>query len=76
MVRPIVADDDIAIGEGVWIKIGHRGGAGRCLLSRVTQTSHFHGVRTVFDPIAEVGTAPIVTREIDARPPLVHFYAW
>jgi hypothetical protein len=23
--------------------------------------------------LAEVGTAPIVTREIDARPPLVHF---
>jgi len=48
--RVAVANDDIAIGEGVWIGISHRGGAGRCLLSGVTQTSHFNGVRTVFDP--------------------------
>jgi hypothetical protein len=35
-----VADDDIAIGSV----------ADRCLLSGVIQTSHFKGVRTVFDP--------------------------
>jgi hypothetical protein len=35
-----VADDDIAIGSA----------ADRCLLSGVKQTSHFKGVRTVFDP--------------------------
>ena len=50
-----VADDDIAIGEGIWIRIGHRGGAGRCLLlSGVAQTSHFNGVRTVFGPNADI----------------------
>ena len=32
-LRSTVADDDIAIGERVGIRIGHRGGAGRCLLS-------------------------------------------
>jgi hypothetical protein len=26
---PTAADDDIAIGEGIGIRIGHRGGAGR-----------------------------------------------
>jgi hypothetical protein len=31
-----VANDDIAIGEGVGIGIDHRGGAGRCLLSGAT----------------------------------------
>ena len=35
-----VADDAIAIGSV----------ADRCLLSGITQTSHFKGVRTVFDP--------------------------
>ncbi len=35
-----VADDDIAIGSV----------ADRCLVSGVKQTSHFKGVRTVFDP--------------------------
>jgi hypothetical protein len=35
-----VAEDDIAIGSV----------ADRCLLSGVIQTSHFKGVRTVFDP--------------------------
>ena len=35
-----VANDDIAIGSV----------ADRCLLSGVRQTSHFKGVRTVFDP--------------------------
>jgi hypothetical protein len=39
-LRCTVADDDIAIG----------GVADRCLLSGVKQTSHFKGVRTVFDP--------------------------
>ena len=48
-LRPTVAADVIAIGEGVRIGIGHLGGAGRCLLSGATQTSHFNGVRTVFD---------------------------
>jgi hypothetical protein len=43
-----VADDDIAIGEGIGIRIAHRGGADRRLLSGVKQTSHFKGVRTVF----------------------------
>jgi hypothetical protein len=32
-LRIALADDDIAIGEGVGIRIGHRGGADRCLLS-------------------------------------------
>ena len=35
-----VAGDDIAVGSV----------ADRCLLSGVIQTSHFKGVRTVFDP--------------------------
>jgi hypothetical protein len=35
-----IADDGIAIGSA----------ADRCLLSGVVQTSHFAGVRTVFDP--------------------------
>ena len=48
------ADDDIAIGEGGRIGFGHRGGAGRCLLSGVTQTSHFNGVRTVFEPDSDM----------------------
>ena len=39
-LRSTVADDDIAIGSV----------ADRCLLSGVIQTSHFKGVRTVFDP--------------------------
>ena len=47
-LRAAVADDDIAIGEPVGIGTLHRGGADRCLLSGVIQTSHFNGVRTVF----------------------------
>jgi hypothetical protein len=39
-LRSTVADDDIATGSV----------ADRCLLSGVIQTSHFKGVRTVFDP--------------------------
>jgi hypothetical protein len=39
-LRSTVAGDDIAIGSV----------ADRCLLSGVIQTSHFKGVRTVFDP--------------------------
>jgi hypothetical protein len=49
-----IATDVIAIGEWVGIRIGHRGGAGRCLLSGVTQTSHFNGVRTVFGPNSDI----------------------
>jgi hypothetical protein len=40
-LRSTVTDDDIAIGSV----------ADRCLLSGVKQTSHFKGVRAVFDPI-------------------------
>lgn len=39
-LRSTVAGDDIAIGSV----------ADRCLLSGIKQTSHFKGVRTVFDP--------------------------
>jgi hypothetical protein len=39
-LRSAVVDDDIAIGSV----------ANRCLLSEIRQTSHFKGVRTVFDP--------------------------
>jgi hypothetical protein len=38
-LRSTVVDDDIAIGSA----------ADRCLLSGEKQTSHFKGVRTVFD---------------------------
>jgi hypothetical protein len=41
-LRSAIAGDDIAIGSV----------ADRCLLSGVKQTSHFKGVRTVFDPTA------------------------
>ena len=40
--RATVTDDEIAVGSV----------ADRCLLSGVIQTSHFKGVRTVFDPSA------------------------
>jgi FixJ family two-component response regulator len=48
--QPTMASQS-AKGLGSWI--GHRGGAGRCLLSGVTQTSHCNGVRTVFDPTTD-----------------------
>jgi hypothetical protein len=46
-LRSTVVDDDIAIGSA----------ADRCLLSGEKQTSHFKGVRTVFDPNVWSGRA-------------------
>jgi hypothetical protein len=48
-LRSTVADDDIAIGSV----------ADRCLLWGVKQTSHFKGVRTVFDPEPVIGTRQV-----------------
>ncbi len=52
--RATVADDDIAIGSV----------ADRCLLSGVVQTSHFKGVRTVFDPKLTLERALISLAEL------------
>jgi hypothetical protein len=63
-LRSALAGDDIAVGSV----------ADRCLLSGVKQTSHFKGVRTVFDPtetlvapngpVPETGFEPLSMRSI------------
>jgi hypothetical protein len=55
-----VAADDITIGSV----------ADRCLLSGVKQTSHFEGVRTVFDPCRKLGA--LHSDERDTVEPLGH----
>jgi hypothetical protein len=49
-LRSTVADDDIAIGKRLGSGLVIAAAADRCLFSGVIQTSHFKGVRTVFDP--------------------------